>query len=96
MAGWNMASEQRTEPGGRKLLRRVRLRQVPPVTADRVSDLKRSVPQRADEKKWYHGRRARLLLCKSMERTGFFWHIRKAFYTLLYIWPSGQNPVEIL
>ena len=53
-------------------------------------------PAAQDEKKWYHGCRARLLLCKSMERTGFFWHIRKAFYTLLYIWPSGQNPVEIL
>ena len=32
-----------------------RLRQVPPVIADRVTDPKRSVSREADEKKWYHG-----------------------------------------
>lgn len=44
---WNMASEQRTEP------RYVaRLRQVPPVIADRVTDPKRSASRGADEEKW--------------------------------------------
>lgn len=38
---WNMASEQRTELQGKPA---VRLRQVPPVIADRVIDLKRFIP----------------------------------------------------
>lgn len=52
-----MASEQRTEPqeSGLQDVDAVRLRQVPPVTADRVTDLTRSVPRGPDKEKWYHG-----------------------------------------
>ena len=39
----------------------VRLRQVPPVIADRVTDPKRSVPRGADKEKWYHEFMTRLL-----------------------------------
>ena len=34
---------------------RIRLRQDPPVTADRVTDPKRSVLRGTGEEKWYHG-----------------------------------------
>lgn len=44
------------------LCRMVRLRQVPPVIADRVTDLKRFVSRETDEEKWYHGFTARLLM----------------------------------
>ena len=39
----------------------VRLRQAPPVIADRVTDPKRSVSRGADKEKWYHEFKARLL-----------------------------------
>ena len=39
----------------------VRLRQVPPVIADRVTDPTRHALRGASEKKWYHGLSARLL-----------------------------------
>ena len=55
-----MASEQRTEP--LRLWIAARLRQVPPVIADRVTDLKRFVSRGTDEEKWYHGFTARLLM----------------------------------
>ena len=54
---WNMASEQRTEPQkpGLQDTAAVRLRQAPPVIADRVTDPKRFVLRGTDEEKWYHG-----------------------------------------
>lgn len=48
-----MASERRTELiPGRIGTVEARLRQDPPVTADRVTDPKRSVLRNADEEKW--------------------------------------------
>ena len=53
-----MVSEQRTEPQNSGLQDiAVRLRQAPPVIADRVTDPKRSVPRGPDKEKWYHGLR---------------------------------------
>lgn len=63
---WKMAPEQRTESAVG-----IRLRQVPPVIADRVTDLKRFVLRGAGEEKWYHGRAARLLTQICGGKAGF-------------------------
>ncbi len=51
-------------------MKTVRLRQVPPVIADRVTDLKRFIPRGMDEEKWYHGFTARLLMRQKHEEGG--------------------------
>ena len=67
MVIWKMASEQRTDSA-----KRIRLREVPPVIADRVTDPKRSASQGAGEEKWYHGRGLVFWCMDVQRRAGFF------------------------